>query len=78
MHRFSYSNKLKQELGTLTYFQHQKLRIPKSLMSILNSKYRCPQLDTSDVLNRMYGAFFGFIIGDSVGSYLAFHIHKID
>lgn len=29
-------------------------------------------------MNRMYGAFFGFLIGDSVGSYLAFHIHKID
>ena len=47
-------------------------------MGVLNSKYKCPYLDTNDLMNRMYGAFFGFIIGDSVGSYLAFHIHRIE
>ena len=60
------------------YFSHHRLKIPKPLLSVLSGKYKCPALDTSDVINRMYGAFVGFIIGDSVGSYLAFHVHKID
>lgn len=65
-------------MNSLTYFQHEKLRLPHSLLGVLNSKYKCPNLDRDDVMNRMYGAFFGFLIGDSIGSYLAFHIHKID
>jgi hypothetical protein len=50
------------------YFSAKKLQIPRHITSVLSSNYRCPDLGTSDVLNRMYGAFFGFLIGDSVGS----------
>lgn len=37
-------------------------------MSMLLSYHRCLNLAKSDLYNRAYGAMFGFLIGDSMGS----------
>jgi hypothetical protein len=60
------------------YFSLQKLQIPRALSSLLNSNAKCPDLATSDLLNSVYGAFFGFLIGDSIGSHIAFQVTNID
>lgn len=54
------------------------MRIPKHIERILGSSKKfpnVPQLDEKDgsELNSVYGAFFGFLIGDVVGSYMAYN-----
>lgn len=39
-------------------------------MSMLLSYHRCLNLAKSDLYNRAYGAMFGFLIGDSMGSHI--------
>ena len=47
--------------------------IPYSISKLVNSYKRSPNLSSTDLLNTAYGAMFGFIIGDAIGSHL---IHK--
>jgi hypothetical protein len=42
--------------------------IPHATMTQLLSYHRCPNLAKTDLYNRIYGAMFGFLIGDSLGS----------
>lgn len=60
------------------YFSLQKLQIPRALSSILSNNWKCPELSTSDLYDSIYGAFFGFLIGDSIGSHIAFQVTNID
>lgn len=60
------------------YFSVKKLQIPRHITSLLQSNYRCAELATSDLLDRIYGAFFGFLIGDAVGSEIAFQQPGLD
>lgn len=52
------------------------LQLPQHIGRILNSAKRypnVPNLDRNeDSLDTIYGAFFGFLIGDVVGSYMAY------
>lgn len=52
------------------------LHLPQHINKILSSNKRypnVPSLDrTEDGLDTIYGAFFGFLIGDVVGSYMAY------
>ena len=42
--------------------------VPHASMTQLLSYHRCPNLAKTDLHNRAYGAMFGFLIGDSIGS----------
>jgi hypothetical protein len=56
-----------------THHYHNKLSLaslPLSTLNVLNSFKRCSVTPLSDLLNHAYGAMFGFVIGDSIGSYL--------
>ena len=44
---------------------------------MLHSNRKCPNIATDDLLDSIYGAFFGFIIGDVVGAHLAYKIYNI-
>lgn len=44
--------------------------VPHATMSMLLSYHRCLNLAKSDLYNRAYGAMFGFLIGDSMGSHI--------
>lgn len=44
--------------------------VPHATMTQLLSYHRCPNLSKNDIHNRAYGAMFGFLIGDSIGSYI--------
>ena len=44
--------------------------IPLPTLNLINSYKRCSLIPESDFIDRAYGAMFGFVIGDSVGSYL--------
>ena len=44
--------------------------VPHATMTQLLSYHRCPNLARNDVYNRAYGAMFGLLIGDSIGSFL--------
>ena len=46
-----------------------ELLLPGELTQLMGFN-RCPNLAKSDVSNRIYGAIFGFLIGDSIGSTL--------
>lgn len=57
-------------------FSKVGLNIPKNVSRILSSNKiypDIPNLHNSSAQNdALYGAFFGFLIGDAVGSYLAY------
>lgn len=40
------------------------------VMSKILGYTRCLNLARTDILNRAYGAMFGFVIGDAMGAYL--------
>lgn len=42
--------------------------VPHAAMTQLLSYHRCPNLAKNDIHSRAYGALFGFLIGDSIGS----------
>lgn len=44
--------------------------IPNAHLKLLISPNRCLNLAKNDLLNRAYGAMFGFAIGDSIGAYI--------
>lgn len=44
---------------------------------MLHASRKCPQLATDDLLDSIYGAFFGFLIGDVVGAHLAYKIYNL-
>lgn len=44
---------------------------------MLHSNRKCPNIATDDLLDSIYGAFFGFIIGDIVGAHIAYKIYNI-
>jgi hypothetical protein len=52
------------------------LQLPQHISRILNSTKRYPNVfdieRNDDGLDAIYGAFFGFLIGDIVGSYMAY------
>jgi ADP-ribosylglycohydrolase len=52
--------------------------LPRQISSQIYANFKCPDLSHTELLDRIYGSFFGFIIGDSIGSYLAFYTSKID
>jgi len=60
-----------------TYKKPHHYSIPFALTKLLNSYKRTPNLGSSDLLNAAYGAMFGFVIGDSIGSYLVHKSHHI-
>lgn len=43
----------------------------------MHSNRKCPNIATDDLLDSIYGAFFGFLIGDIVGAYTAFKINNV-
>lgn len=45
-------------------------KVPHASISQLLSYHRCLNLAKNDLYNRAYGAMFGFLIGDSIGSTL--------
>lgn len=45
-------------------------KVPHASMTQLLSYHRCLNLAKNDLYNRAYGAMFGFLIGDSIGSTL--------
>ncbi len=52
------------------------MQLPQHIGRILNSSKRYPHVPSlernDDGLDTIYGAFFGFLIGDVVGSYMAY------
>ena len=44
--------------------------LPHGSITRLLSYHRVPNLAKNDLYNRAYGALVGFLIGDSMGSYL--------
>lgn len=60
------------------YFSSTKLQLPRNLNNLLSSNFKCPDLATTDMINRIYGAFFGLLIGDSIGAYTAFQVSNLD
>jgi len=46
------------------------MTIPNVRLKLLLSPHRCLNLAKNDLLNRAYGAMFGFAIGDSIGAYI--------
>lgn len=44
--------------------------MPKAAMNQLLSYHRCPTVTKNSVQDRAFGAMFGFLIGDSLGSSL--------
>jgi hypothetical protein len=58
------TNSMKNNVKTPISVQN----IPHASMSQLLSYHRCPNLAKNDLHNRAYGAMFGFLIGDSIGS----------
>jgi hypothetical protein len=57
-------------------------QLPQQLNLILNPTKRYPNifhLDRHETeLDSIYGAFFGFLIGDMVGSHMAYITHDVD
>jgi len=44
---------------------------------MLNMHRKCPDIATNDLFDSIYGAFFGFLIGDIVGAHLAYKPYNI-
>lgn len=44
---------------------------------MLHSHKKCPNIAIDDLLDSIYGAFFGFLIGDIVGAHIAYKIHSL-
>lgn len=71
------ANERKKQFTTTipSYPQHlsttqRPILLPTSTVNLLSSYRRCPLNPSSELLNRAYGAMFGFVIGDSIGSYM--------
>ena len=53
------------------------IRLPIHLQRLLYSNRKCPNIAHDDFLDSVYGAFFGFLIGDIVGAHIAYKINGI-
>eukprot|EP00919_Chromeraceae_sp_WS-2016_P014555 GHVR01034173.1.p2 GENE.GHVR01034173.1~~GHVR01034173.1.p2 ORF type:complete len:117 (-),score=2.46 GHVR01034173.1:2936-3286(-) len=53
------------------------LTLPYQISKILNSNRKSPNIAINDLLDTIYGAFFGFLIGDIVGSHVAYLTNNI-
>ena len=57
------------------------MKIPKNVEQLLDSSKKFPNVPILEEkseydLNTIYGAFFGFLIGDVVGSYMAYNSNR--
>ena len=53
------------------------MKLPYHLERMLHSNRKCPNIAIDDTLDAIYGAFFGFLIGDIVGAHVAFKIYAV-
>ncbi len=63
--------------ASLIHYKKEKLSLPFHLERMLHSNRKCPNIATDDLLDSIYGAFFGFLIGDIVGAHVAFKIYNL-
>ena len=53
------------------------MTLPIHLERLLHTSRKCPNIATDDTLDAVYGAFFGFLVGDIVGAHIAYKIHSL-
>ena len=53
------------------------MTLPVHLERLLHTSRKCPNIATDDMLDAVYGAFFGFLIGDIVGAHIAYKVHSL-
>lgn len=63
--------------ASLIYHRRENLTLPFHLERILHSNRKCPNIATDDLLDAVYGAYFGFLIGDVVGAHVAFKLYNL-
>lgn len=44
---------------------------------MLHSHRKCPNIATDDTLDAIYGAFFGFLVGDIAGAHIAYKVYGL-
>jgi hypothetical protein len=63
--------------ASLVHHKRENLALPYHLERMLHSNRKCPNIATDDLMDSIYGAFFGLIIGDVAGAYLAYKIYNV-
>lgn len=63
--------------ASLVYYKKENMTLPFHLERMLHSNRRCPNIATDDLLDSVYGAFFGFLVGDIVGAHIAYKIYNL-
>lgn len=51
--------------------------MPSQLERLLVSHRKCPNIANDDLLDSVYGAFFGFLTGDIVGAHIAYKLYSL-
>lgn len=63
--------------ASLVHRKKENLTLPSQLERLLLSHRKCPNIASDDLLDSIYGAFFGFLIGDIVGAHIAYKLYSV-
>jgi hypothetical protein len=63
--------------ASLVHHRKEDLVLPYQLERMLHNSRKCPNIAQDDLMDSIYGAFFGFLIGDIVGAHIAYKIYSI-